>query len=181
MYRIMRRAKGRVSVISKLRDAAVARPGLVQLGKFLIVGASSFVIDAGSFNILFYKLHLPLLLAKTITFMFGVTNGFIWNRRWTFRGRVGTAAKQYPKFVLTNMVGLALNLTIMTGTLVLAARAGFAHGDFNPSQVPGMLMTAEGRKAFDPLVVFAALVVATFFVTAWNFTAARLITFRDQS
>jgi len=110
-----------------------------------------------------------------------VTNGFIWNRRWTFRGRVGTAAKQYPKFVLTNMVGLVLNLTIMSGTLVLAARAGFAHGDFNPSQVPGMLMTAEGRKAFDPLVVFAALVVATVFVTAWNFTAARLITFRDQS
>jgi hypothetical protein len=44
-----------------------------------------------------------------------------------------------------------------------------------------MLMTAEGRKAFDPLVVFAALVVTTVFVTAWNFTAARLITFRDQS
>lgn len=181
MYRIMPRAKGRVSVISKLRDAVIARPGLVQLIKFSIVGASSFVIDAGSFNILFYKLHLPLLIAKTITFMFGVTNGFIWNRHWTFRGRVGTAAKQYPKFVLTNMVGLALNLTIMTGTLVLAARAGFAHGDFNPSQVPGMLMTAEGRKAFDPLVVFAALVVATVFVTAWNFTAARLITFQDQS
>jgi len=70
MYRIMACAKGFVSVISKLRDAAVARPGLVQLGKFLIVGASSFVIDAGSFNILFYKLHLPLLFAKTITFMF---------------------------------------------------------------------------------------------------------------
>ena len=37
------------------------------------------------------------------------------------------------------------------------------------------------RGVLNRCFVFAALVVATVFVTAWNFTAALLITFRDQS
>lgn len=178
-YRIIGCAKGSEPVIGKVREIVRCSPGLVQLAKFCVVGLSSFIIDAVSFNILSYRLHVPLLIAKTITFMFGVTNGFIWNRRWTFQKRSGNAAMQYPKFVITNMIGLVLNLSIMTGTLVLAARTGFIRGDFTPSQIPSMLLTAEGRKAFDWIAVNTALIVATFFVTTWNFTAARLITFRD--
>lgn len=157
------------------------RPGVRQLIKFCIVGASSFVIDVGLLNLLLYRFGWPLMLAKTCSFLLAVANGFYWNRRWTFKAGAGDAKAQYPKFLLTNVIGLMLNLSIMTFAILLATRLGWIHADRTAGEIIEMILRGEGRKSFSPITVNSATVVATIFVTAWNFTAARLWTFRPEA
>ncbi|GAB4469834.1 MAG: hypothetical protein OHK0029_42570 [Armatimonadaceae bacterium] len=156
----------------------IERPGIRQFVKFCIVGASSFVIDIGLLNLFFFKFQWPLLIAKACSFLIAVANGFYWNRRWTFRAIEGNAGNQYGKFVLTNSIGLCLNLTIMTAAIVLATQLGFVHTERNISEIIGLLLSGESRKAFNPLTVNLATIVATGFVTIWNFLAAKFFTFR---
>lgn len=157
-----------------------ARPGVRQLAKFCIVGASSFAIDFIIFNSLLYGAGLPVLAAKAVSFLCSVANGFYWNRKWTFRASAGDVRKQYPLFVATNTVGLMLNLSIMTGAILLASRAGIIHTDRTIGETVTLLISGQGKHAFPPLTLYGAIIVATFFVMAWNFTAARLWTFRQH-
>ena len=155
-----------------------ARPGARQLIKFIIVGASSFTIDIGLLNVFYLVLGWPILVAKTVSFLIAVANGFYWNRRWTFRATEGDARKQYPKFVLTNTIGLILNLTIMTSAILLATQMGLIHTPRPIGEIVSLLLSGEGKKTFNPLTINAATFVATVFVTAWNFTAAKFFTFK---
>src|SRR5437667_7031517 len=105
-------------MISTAAGGLMQRPGLRQFVKFCIIGASSTLIDVGISYSLIYGLGMNPTLAKMISFLFGVTNGFIWNSRWTFRGMgSGPRHEMYVKFVLVNVVGLILNLTIFKSVL----------------------------------------------------------------
>ena len=121
------------------------------------------------------------MLAKTCSFLLAVANGFYWNRRWTFQAQSGDAKAQYPKFMLTNTVGLILNLSIMTGAILLATRLGWIHADRSTGEILELILRGEGRHAFNPMTVNVATFVATVCVTAWNFTAARLWTFKPST
>lgn len=165
-------------MIQTARQTLSERPGLAQFVKFCLVGATSFVIDVGLLNLLYFGLQQPLFVSKTVSFLAGVTNGFLWNSRWTFREQRGSIQSQYPKFVATNLVGLVLNLSIMTGSIVLATRFGIIHADRQPAEIVNLIVSGEGKKAFNPMTVNLATIVATVVVTAWNFTAAKFITFR---
>ncbi|HEX8466117.1 MAG TPA: GtrA family protein [Abditibacterium sp.] len=135
-----------------------------QLIKFCLVGASSTVIDISIYAFLLHNFpQMPWYWAQTIAFCFGVTNGFIWNRLWTFKAHTGATRNQYPKFFATNAVGWALNLglqklflVMFTGQLIHAA---------NPS--PKTLI----------LVKLCAIPI----VVIWNFSASRFWTFRPPS
>lgn len=157
------------------------RPGVRQLIKFCLVGLSSFVIDAGLLSLLHYQGGLPVAVAGTISFLFAVTNGYVWNSRWTFRDRQGDSKKQYPKFLATNVVGWILNLTIMTTAIILAMQMGFMHTQHPTGEIIQMIATGKGKSEFSPLVLLGAKVAATVIVTAWNFTAARVWTFRAET
>ena len=156
------------------------RPGIRQLIKFCIVGASSLIIDLGLLNLLLFQFGWTLFPAKTCSFLLAVANGFYWNRRWTFGTHAGALKSQYPKFLLTNTVGLILNLSIMTGAILLATKRGWILANRSPEEILETILRGEGRKTFNPLTVNAAALVATVFVTAWNFTAARLWTFKRE-
>jgi putative flippase GtrA len=151
--------------------ALLARPGIQQLLKFCIIGASSFVIDTGLLAFLHYKIGLSVAVANTISFIVAVTNGFIWNSRWTFKERAGDAKKQYPKFLATNIIGWILNLTIMTVAIVVAMQSGV--------MIVSIIASGQGKSEFKPIVLFGAKVIATIFVMAWNFTAAKFFTFKQ--
>jgi putative flippase GtrA len=155
-----------------------ARPGIRQLAKFCIVGASSAIIDFGLLNLLHFKAGVPIVYAMTISFFCAVANGFYWNRRWTFGATDGDAKKQYPKFFLSNSIGWMLNLSITTGVLVLAERLNLLHTQRDFGEVVRAIVFKDSSVPFTPLVLNAAKVVATLCVTAWNFTAARLWTFK---
>ncbi len=133
-----------------------------QLIKFCLVGASSTIIDKGIFWILLRTCpFLPWFVSQTIAFVFGVTNGFFWNRQWTFRSNDHSATKkQYPKFVATNLVGLALNLLLTKGFLVLFTGQ------------------AKHNAAANAREILIASLCAVPIVVIWNFSASRLWTFK---
>jgi putative flippase GtrA len=153
-------------------QAVAQREGVRQFVKFLIVGASSTVIDFAIYLLLIEGLHLQShvgsedlgrMLAQSISFAVAVTNGFFWNNKWTFKaGGVEGAKKRYAKFVLTNLVGLSLNLSI----LYVVSKA-----------VPPALSSLLHHYLHDPEGLIGKL-VATAVVVFWNFTASKLWTFK---
>src|SRR5262249_14172576 len=69
----------------------LTHPTLRRFAKFAIVGASSTLIDMGLFWAMVRQLGwgetlLMRIVANSISFTLGVTNGFLWNRYWTFTG-----------------------------------------------------------------------------------------------
>ncbi len=164
-------------MLSTIRQRLSAVPALEQFVKFCLVGATSFTIDIVLLNAIYFGLHQPLVVAKTASFLAAVTNGFIWNSRWTF-ARGDRMASRYPVFVATNLVGLVLNLAIMTVAIIGAARYGLGPAQRPPAEIARLIVTGAGRRVFDPLTVNSATVVSTVVVTAWNFVAAKCITFR---
>jgi putative flippase GtrA len=140
------------------------RRGVRQLVKFSLVGASSTVIDKGTLWLLLRDVlpRAPWWVCATLSFMLAVTNGFVWNRGWTFRAQ-GQARlrRQYSMFVTTNVVSLGLNL-LFTKIFLVA--------------VTGELLHRAARP--DATDVLLASLAAIPFVTLWNFAASKYWTFR---
>lgn len=139
-------------------------PGVRQFVKFCIVGGSSTLLDMGLLTFLLHFLpHFYWWVSQSIAFAVSVSNGFYWNRHWTFKARdFGKAHTQYSIFVSTNLVGLALNLFVMKFFLVILT-GKILHGPHNP----------DNRK------VLIAYVLAVPFGVVWNYLAAKHWTFRQ--
>jgi putative flippase GtrA len=96
-----------------LRRALHQRPGVRQLVKFCLVGLSSTLIDKGSAYAMMtlgetFAPGIPWWIWTSNSFTLGVTNGYFWNRKWTFQATGAShssAGAQYRKFLLTNFVG----------------------------------------------------------------------------
>ncbi|HEX9996122.1 MAG TPA: GtrA family protein [Abditibacterium sp.] len=133
-----------------------------QLIKFCLVGLSSTIIDKGIFVFIrFLVPALPWWIAQSLSFCFGVTNGFIWNRRWTFGQReAGWSRQQYAKFVFTNIIGLGINLSLTKLFLFMFT---------------GQLVHATNP---DTRLNIIASLCATPIGVIWNFSASRFWTFR---
>lgn len=90
-----------------------------ELAKFGIVGAISFVIDFGGFNLLYYStgwLSGHISTAKIISGAVATLFAWVGNRLWTFRHRRNRPAHHEALlFFLVNGVGLA----IATGWLAM--------------------------------------------------------------
>lgn len=138
----------------------LGRPGVRQFAKFCAVGASSTVVDTSIFLFLSKGLGLWWTMAKIISFAFGVTNGFIWNNRWTFNHLERTnTRKRYALFAVVNIVGLILALCIMKAVFVIH------YGKWDhPNPHRNALLIAQFIAI--PIVVF------------WNFFANRKWTFK---
>jgi putative flippase GtrA len=133
-----------------------------QIIKFCLVGGSSTVINLSIFY--FLRTSFPLIpwwASQTVGFVFGVLNGFHWNRRWTFASQhQGPLRRQLPMFLATNTVGLVLNLLITKGFLWLFT--GQVIHRVNP----------------DPKINMLATICAIPIVVIWNFSISRFWTFR---
>ena len=183
-------ADGNFRMISGSIAALASRPGARQFVKFCIVGTSSTIIDFTIFNLLVEKgilaqygllqRGLSPAVALTCSFLVAVTNGFLWNSRWTFRAAREDAGKQYPKFVATNVVGWVLNLSITTLALMTASYLHLTHVHHTPAETMRIVAfgTRAGEVGFTALALNAAKAVATCVVLAWNFTASKLWTFK---
>jgi putative flippase GtrA len=142
------------------------RTGTRQLVKFCLVGASSTVIDKGTLWVLLNRITpaTPWWISATFSFCLAVTNGFVWNRRWTFRARQhGTVRAQYSRFFFANLAGLALNLGL-TKVFLIYFTGQLRHIGGNPKAVK----------------VLIASLSAVPFVMLWNFAAAKYWTFRPS-
>jgi putative flippase GtrA len=121
---------------------------VLQFVKFGIVGISNTLITFAVYTILLKVFGMWYLAASAIGFIAGATNGFLLNRRWTFRGHVGDALTPV-RWAVVQTCGLGINL--------------------------GLLFVLVHEAHIDELV---AQVMATAVVTLLTFFANRAWTFR---
>jgi dolichol-phosphate mannosyltransferase len=76
----------------------------VQLGKFLLVGLSGYVLNLAVFTFALKVLSVHHIAAATIAFAVAVSNNFWWNRHWTFGARDGHAGFQAARFFAVSAV-----------------------------------------------------------------------------
>jgi putative flippase GtrA len=90
----------------------LAGPGFVQFLKFGIVGVSNTLITFAVYTVLLKVFGVWYLAASAIGFIAGATNGFLLNRRWTFRGHVGDALTPV-RWMIVQGCGLLANLGLI--------------------------------------------------------------------
>jgi putative flippase GtrA len=83
-------------------------PVLVQFVKFGIVGVSNTLLTFAVYTLLLKGFGVWYLAASAIGFVVGAVNGFLLNRRWTFRGHVGDALTPV-RWSVVQGCGLGLN------------------------------------------------------------------------
>jgi putative flippase GtrA len=169
-------------VISPFLERVAQRRGVRQFAKFVVVGASSTVIDMGLHAILYRGIDGRLndslrdfahgmspsvqswfetnnidpafVLLKAFTFIVATFNGFYWNRRWTFDAiDKDRAHRQLIRSYIVYGIGLLINTSV----------AGSIHH-------PG-----AGKWVY-----LLALCIATVVTTAWTFPMNKFWTFRDR-
>jgi len=84
----------------------------VQFVKFGIVGVSNTLLTFAVYTLLLKGFGVWYLAASAIGFVVGAVNGFLWNRRWTFRGHVGDALTPV-RWGIVQGCGLGLNLGLL--------------------------------------------------------------------
>ena len=95
-------------------DAALRRrANWEQLVKFCVVGASGYVVNLVVYTLLLRGAGLHYVLAAIGSFLVAVTNNYVWNRRWTFRGQRGHVVFQWLRFLVVSTLALAANLLVL--------------------------------------------------------------------
>jgi putative flippase GtrA len=83
-------------------------PVVVQFVKFGIVGVSNTLIAFAAYILLLKVFGVWYLAASAIGFLVGAVNGFLLNRRWTFKEHVGDALTPV-RWGIVQSCGLGLN------------------------------------------------------------------------
>ena len=130
---------------------------LVQFVKFGIVGISNTLLTLVVYTVLLKVFGVWYLAASAIGFAVGAVNGFLLNRRWTFREHVGDALTPV-RWAIVQTCGLAVN----EGLLYV-----FVHD-------------AHLDKLLAQLCATAVVTVSTFFANrAWTFRTPAPIAVAD--
>ncbi len=120
---------------------------LVQFVKFGIVGISNTLLTLIVYTLLLKVFGVWYLAASAIGFIVGAINGFLLNRRWTFREHVGDALTPV-RWGIVQTCGLGINEALL---YVLVHHA-------------------QLDKLLAQLCATAVVTVTTFFVNrAWTF------------
>jgi putative flippase GtrA len=85
---------------------------VVQFLKFGIVGVSNTLLAFAVYTVLLKVFGVWYVAASGIGFAAGAVNGFLLNRRWTFREHVGDALTPV-RWAIVQSCGLALNLGLV--------------------------------------------------------------------
>lgn len=99
----------------RLRERHISTLNLklvVQFLKFGIVGVSNTLIAFAVYTVLLKVFGVWYVAASGIGFAVGAVNGFLLNRRWTFREHVGDALTPV-RWAIVQTCGLGLNLGLV--------------------------------------------------------------------
>ena len=86
----------------------------VQLAKFCTVGAVGYGVNLAVYATLVHA-GMHYNLAAACSFLVAVTNNYLWNRIWTFRGQRGHVGYQGLRFFVVSLLALAANELLLTG------------------------------------------------------------------
>jgi len=120
-----------------------------QFIKFCIVGVSNLAIDFTSYFLLTRFFHFYFIVANISSFLLAVSWSFYWNKKWTFNHELKKLNAQYLKFIVTNLIGIVVQTTILY-----------------------ILVTS---LQWDDIV---AKLLAVFIVSFWNFAATKFWAFK---
>jgi putative flippase GtrA len=90
----------------------LSTPVVIQFLKFGVVGISNTLIAFAVYTLLLKGFGVWYIAASAIGFALGAVNGFLLNRRWTFRGHVGDALTPV-RWGIVQTCGLGLNLGLL--------------------------------------------------------------------
>lgn len=90
----------------------VRAPLVVQFFKFGIVGVSNTLLTFAIYTVLLKVFGVWYLAASAIGFAVGAVNGFLLNRRWTFREHVGDALTPV-RWGIVQTCGLGVNVGLL--------------------------------------------------------------------
>jgi putative flippase GtrA len=95
---------------------ALRRPqNWLQLVKFCLVGAIGYLVNLAVYTALLRGAGFHYLVAAACSFLVAVTNNYLWNRVWTFRGERGHIGYQGLRFLVVSVASLGANLLILHG------------------------------------------------------------------
>jgi putative flippase GtrA len=128
-----------------------------QAVRFLIVGLTNTVVDLGFFYLLTLIPGMPDIVAKTISYILGICNSFIWNKYWTFGARrSGRTGREFALFFAVNLPPLIVNVVVFSLLGLWTTSGSFA---------------AREGKAF----------IAAIVAVVWNFLGSRYVAFRHTA
>lgn len=81
-----------------------------RLFHYVFSGSSAFLLEYGSFLIIFYHFHLTIIFSNTISFVLGFITSFILNRIWVFGHKEQN--KQVIHQISLYLIIACVNLTI---------------------------------------------------------------------
>jgi putative flippase GtrA len=84
-----------------------------QVGKYLIVGIATFVIEYSTFLLLAYTFRLPAWASQAGSYSIAIVFNFILTRNWTFRANTVAAKSQFAKYLLLILINLPLTTLMM--------------------------------------------------------------------
>jgi putative flippase GtrA len=85
----------------------------LQLGRFVTVGASGYVVNLGVFALCVHVLGIDYRLSSVLAFLVSVTNNFWLNRHWTFSARHADAVEQGVRFFAVSLVAFAFSWIVL--------------------------------------------------------------------
>ncbi len=94
-----------------------------QLGRFVAVGASGYVVNLVVFAACVHLLLVDYKAAAVIAFVVSVVNNFWWNRHWTFSARGSRPIEQAARFFAVSLVTFGFTYVVLVS---LVAGAGVA-------------------------------------------------------
>jgi len=152
-------------------------PEIERFLRYCVVGASSFLVGLTLFNI-FLHFTGRISLSNTLAFALSVVNGFIWNRRWTFRDKRGRPAwEQAGKFAVVNTVGYGLSQIVIAVVIAACTVQGGPLSGATWRVAEGIIGGAS-KSHYSLWLVNGAGVIATAVVVGWNFLANKCWSFR---
>jgi len=81
--------------------------------KFGITGGINTVIDFVVYTVLITLFSVNLYAAQVVGYACGTLNSYIVNRSWTFRSKSKFFSRELIKFIVVNLITLAISLVAM--------------------------------------------------------------------
>ena len=100
---------------------ALVRETIGQAARYLIGAFMALAVDMGLVT-LGVKYGLPVLVARSIGLLAGVTVTYFFNRRFTFSPAHAASLADWGQYLLRQSVGTAINFAISTGLIYLSDR-----------------------------------------------------------
>jgi putative flippase GtrA len=97
----------------RVRHGMRKRQNWFQLGKFLLVGLSGYVVNLAVFTFSLEVLSVHHIAAATIAFAVAVMNNFWWNRHWTFAAGQGHAGFQAARFFAVSVCAFLIQVALL--------------------------------------------------------------------